>query len=273
MLNPCGPTDFTQTTVTTFGALLPNTLFYFNGGTYNANGTVSLVPGQIVESRSAGYTQPATDTARSTINTNQIGLNGNNSLVNIILSGTTNFNGKVVAAGLNNVITGSQIGTSGFPQSIGVRNTGGSLRIDNTVVSSTSSIGLFLEGGSTSVENSTINILGNIPTGIDSSNGARVTLNNVRIQGTGTFIAGISATSSNVNATNTAISISTTSASGIASGLQTSNSGTIQFAGGSISVDQGIIVSDQTIIRIRNGNNIVIDGLTVCQVNFSIVPC
>lgn len=92
-------------------------------------------------------------------------------------------NDKVRVQNLNNVITGSQIGAPGFTQQIGVRNTNGSLLIDNSVVSNSSTIGLFLDGGNTSVQNSEINILGINPTGVNVMSGAMVTLNNVEIRG------------------------------------------------------------------------------------------
>jgi len=273
--NPCGPTDFTQTAVSTFGTLLPNTLFYFNGGTYSA-GAVSLVPGQSVESRSAGYTQPATGAARSTIITDRIGLNGNNSLVNIILSGATNNNGKVQVQGLNNVITGSQIGTPGFTQLIGVRNTSGGLLINNTVVSNSSVTGLFLDGGNTSVQNSEINILGNTPIGINALGGARVTLNNVQIFGTGTSVTPADATigifvqgpaTTNVNATNTTISL--TAPTSEANGLVTlgATAGSIQYSGGAITLTALTTRPTQTI-----GGSIATPD-TVCISNGSVVTC
>ena len=118
--NPCGPTDFTQTGVTTLGGLLPNTQIFFNGGTYTTNGVVNLVTGQTVSSRSADYAELAIGANRSTIITPTIGLQGNNTLENIILlpgspGSLVNVNGS------NNLITGSQIGSLSTPAQTGWR--------------------------------------------------------------------------------------------------------------------------------------------------------
>ncbi|MEN9450569.1 MAG: hypothetical protein RJA83_1187 [Pseudomonadota bacterium] len=86
--NPCGPTDFSQTGVDTLNILLPDTVMYFNGGSYDANDgggfALTLNNGQSLHSRTADYTTAALGAARSTFIGGFI-LPGNNQLDSVIL--------------------------------------------------------------------------------------------------------------------------------------------------------------------------------------------
>lgn len=122
--NPCGPNDFTQTGVNSLNPVLPNTMFYFNGGTYPANNignALTLNVGQSVFSRTADYSAAVTGAARSTFN-GAFTLNGNNTLDNVILNNTLGAatTGISSSGGQNIVISNSQIGSSSLPYNIGV---------------------------------------------------------------------------------------------------------------------------------------------------------
>lgn len=120
--NPCDPSDFSQTGVSTLNTLLPNTMMFFNGGNYPAlnsagTGAISLNPGQSVASRSTDYTESVTAVDRSVFNGAFI-LNSNNTLNNIILlpTSSTAAGNAINATNAKNVnINDSQIGSAANP--------------------------------------------------------------------------------------------------------------------------------------------------------------
>lgn len=120
--NPCGPTDFSQTGVNNLNTLLPNTNFYFNGGTYPAtNGLIPLTlnDGQSVFSRTTDYSALATGAARSTFN-GGFNLLGNNTLDSIILNNTISSVAINAESAPNLVLSNSQIGTASNPYAAGI---------------------------------------------------------------------------------------------------------------------------------------------------------
>ena len=186
--SPCGPNDFTQTGVDDLNGLLPNTDFYFNGGDYpatnGANG-LTLNNGQSVSSRTADYSAPATGGARSTFD-GGFNLLGNNQLNDIILLPSGAVTTGVTMSGLNNQITGSDIGSlderfstgiddSGpgalindvdiFATDVGIATQNSNMIIQNSNLSinnlnGVTSIGIFAQGSDVSVNNSSILMIG-----------------------------------------------------------------------------------------------------------------
>lgn len=179
------PTDFTQKSVTTLGGLLPNTQIYFNEGkNKNNSGPITLDPAQSLQSRTADFSQPATGVAR-TITIGTITLPGNNTLENIILIPSAGTTDGIIISGANNVITGSQIGSSNNPYSLGVRDLGSTNTLINNSSIFASSRG-YLGGGNTiTIENSAINV-NVLPSGVGegisfSSPFSDLTVNNTQI--------------------------------------------------------------------------------------------
>lgn len=274
--NPCGPTDFTQTGVTSLGNFLPNTQIYFNGGTYTTNGVVNLVPGQTVESRSVDFSQPASGANRSTIITPTIGLQGNNSLTNIILSpSANNTTTGVTISGAGNDIINTQIGSSTNLFKDGVEDMGSNTFMDNSNVFALDTA-YEAVGSTTTIQNSAFDTETSIGAGfglgIVGNNGAQIAVNNSQIivNSTGTAGAtGIALTAgSAIDVNSTVVAVTT----------NTGNS----YALANLSSE--IFVSGGTLAARSSGSNVAIlnpistgistiGGLTVCQVNNAIVPC
>lgn len=206
--NPCGPTDLTNAGAAALSALLPNTLMYFNGGSYNAlnvpGGTsaVTLQSGQTIESRTVDYSQLATGAARSTFNGAFI-LPGNNALENIILLPTAaTVNDGIFADGGSILITGSDIGTSSaafhFRTAILLTSVHSALIQDSNITASAIGANDVLEGifvsasSPVTIQNVNINFLSDqdnteiIP--VTAGNGSSVTVKNssLAILNTGT---------------------------------------------------------------------------------------
>ncbi|MES2998523.1 MAG: inverse autotransporter beta domain-containing protein [Pseudomonadota bacterium] len=169
--NPCGPTDLTNVSAITLDTLLPDTVMYFNGGSYAATdvlgGTnpVTLQAGQSVSSRTADYSQPATGAGRSTFNGAFI-LNSNNTLENIILlptAATAMGNGVLANNASNVLVPGSQIGSFTNPFNTGVLMTGSSqLNITDSQINAK-------------------NLTGGIGTGILAKNNSIISANDIVI--------------------------------------------------------------------------------------------
>ena len=267
--NPCGPTDFTQTSVTTLGGLLPNTQLYFNGGTYTSNGAVTLDPGQSVQSRSADYSQPATGAARSTIVTDSIALLGNNSLENIILLPSATPLSQGIISGGNNSITGSQIGSMNNPFSTGIEANGVNTLLINSDVFG-NSIAANIDGASAdlTIQNSRLNVVNSIDgTGVQDLVG-NVTINNsqVQVSGVGT-LSGLAAFGTSViNATDTSVTVTNTGG-GAANALVNLGVGSLITV-----TNGGLSVTSSGVAQIATGT-VTIQGNTVCQVNGTIVVC
>lgn len=266
--NPCGPTDFTQTSVTTLGGLLPNTQLYINGGTYTSNGPVTLVPGQSVQSRSADYSQPATGAARSTIVADGITISGNNSLENIILlpSATPSANG-VTVNGSNNVISGSQIGSMNNLFIHGVQDLGTNTLINNSDTFSDTFGIRALGNGTLTILNSRVNVIGIDPAGMTTSFN-NVVINNSQIQVSGTGnVRGFAPSSGGlINANNTNVTVTNTGIGGNA--ITLFGFGPITVTGGALTV-----MGDGAEIHTNSNPATTIQGGTVCQVNGTTVAC
>jgi hypothetical protein len=269
--NPCGPTDFTQTSVTTLGGLLPNTQLYFNDGTYTSNGPVSLDPGQSLQSRSADYSQPATGAARSTI-AGRLSLQGNNTVENMIFSTNT-----VDISGANNVITGVQIGSpsSFLLPAIIIEDTGSSTLISDSILFG-NTFGVDNSGSNTTIQNSQIFVTGPSEAfggaaGIIAFDGS-ISVNNSQIQVTsdssGTPVGFFTIFNGSITSNNT--NVIAIDSNGAAYGIQNNSAvNSIVVNGGNLSV-QGD-GSSQIINPISNP--VTIQGGTVCQVNGTIVVC
>lgn len=239
--NPCGPSDFTQANVTTFDTLLPNTQFYFNGGTYTTSSAVSLFPGQSVHSRTADYIEPATGSERSTLMLPSISLQGNNTLENIILVPSVTTDPTVLVMGSNNTIQGSEIGSNEGSVAVFDSGTTNTL-IDNSVLLA-SRIGFFARNSSNLViQNSQINTLSNE---LDSIEGVRFENTNGSIVDTNIFVetnvnrGSVQAVFANlgsvVNITNSLLSVENFSESSSIFGIQTNSNGTaVTMVGGEV---------------------------------------
>jgi hypothetical protein len=209
--NPCGPTDLTDAGAATLSALLPNTLMYFNGGSYNAlnvpGGTlaVNLQPGQTIESRTADYSQLATGAARSTFNGAFI-LPGNNTIENIILLPTaataSSAGGLGISStgGSNLLITGSQIGSATaanhFRFGIDLVNTTNALIQDTNISASSNSfndavIGVQTNNSSATLQNVNISLFSNTdatqvnPILVENGSSVVISNSNLAIMNTG----------------------------------------------------------------------------------------
>lgn len=285
--NPCGPTDFTQTSVTTLGGLLPNTQFYFNGGNYITNGIVNLSPGQSLQSRTADYSQPVNDSDRSVLFANQIGLQGNNSLQNIILlrlssTVTGSIGVNITAGSSNNSITGSEIGSFLIPFDIGVQDTlGNNTLIDNSVINGFSAGVRGSSSVNMTIQNSEINsemTLSDTNDGVYFTAGSSASISNTSINVGNTAASfvitanGVRADAGSiVNVTNSSIFVNAFDAS--VNGLQGQGPGTaITMTGGQIVLANSPSSTAQ--IKVSGGSSIVtIQGGTVCQVNGTTVVC
>jgi Inverse autotransporter, beta-domain len=222
--HPCGPTDLTNAGAAQLASLLPNTMMYFNGGSYNAlnvpGGTsgVTLQAGQSVQSRSTDYSQPATGPARSTFN-GAFRLSGNNTLDNIILlstPATSSLSGVLANTGSNNSILNSDIGSVANPFDTGISLVG----TNNNLISGTTVFsiftGAFVSNASASIQNSKINV--NAPlapgfVGLLASSGSSVDITNSTITaaaalGSGTGITSQSGSTVNAN-DNTKVTVTT----------------------------------------------------------------
>ncbi|EDP45889.1 inverse autotransporter beta-barrel domain-containing protein [Rickettsiella grylli] len=278
--NPCGPADFTQANVTTLNDLIPNTQFYFNGGTYTTASSVNLFPGQSVQSRTADYSQLATDPARSTLILPTISLQGNNTLENIILLSNQPTDSSVIVTGGNNIIRGSDIGNSSGPGlnrvavfDLGATNT----LIDNSVLNALR-VGVTGRGSSNLViQNSEINVANNEFNSID---GVRFENTSGSIVNTDIFLENDSAAggSSNgvfanggsiVDITNSLISVNNIpSASAI--GIQTNGAGTaVTMTGREIVLNSG---GSNAITFRSDGSTVTFDGV-ICSINGGSVVC
>ncbi len=261
--NPCGPTDFSQTGVNTLNTLLPNTDFYFNGGSYPANtGGSSLIlnNGQSIFSRTADYSAQATGTARSTFN-GGFNLNGNNQLNGIILDNTNGINTAISAFNSPNLlISNSQIGSNLVPYDTGIFLFGSSLDIQNTTIFS-SQIGV--NSGSSSsltMQSSTVNTTGVDAIGLSlTTTNAQINNSQINVSGTNgsTSIVGIRVgTTGDANIQNSDITVQYNfSPPANAIGLETNGSGQIQMLEGSLSV------SGDNTSSLTSGSNISLIGV------------
>ena len=269
--NPCGPLDFSQTGVNDLNSILPNTMFYFNGGAYPANDgllDLNLRNGQSVSSRTADYSAPATGAARSTFN-GGFSLDGNNQLNDIILlpaggitTGiTTNDNAS------NILISNSQIGSSANPYTRGldIGNASNVSLTNNTIEANL--IGLIITNSTAvNVENTTINVNGRNATGVFAS-ASTMNLSNGIIMAAGNFpqeVEGVTSTTfSNVVIDNMQITASNTV--GSTNTLSTLSSGAITAINSQLAANG----ANPTI---ANGNNIDIT-FSSCTLNGTEVIC
>ncbi|RDH40822.1 MAG: hypothetical protein CFE62_001435 [Candidatus Aquirickettsiella gammari] len=250
--NPCGPTDFSQTGVNTLNSLLPNTLMFFNGGTYNAldatgSNPITLNSGQGVNARTADYSQAATGSGRSVFNGAFI-LNTNNTLANIILlptAATASGTGVTDNNGTNGFIRGSQIGNVNNLYNVGVVISTNQLTITNSVIFGNNR-GIRADSGSVLfIQGSQINTISPSggTTGISASN-SNIILNDTQINVTAPGSAsgnviGINALSGStvtINGSNTAITSSLTGTRGSSIALTTDESSEQEMQGGILSV-------------------------------------
>ena len=168
--NPCAASDFSQTGVNTLNVLLPNTVMFFNGGTYpatNGSSALTLNNGQGVFGMNANYSASASGAARPTFNGAFI-LNGNNTLDSLILNNSLGATAIAITSngGQNLVISNSTIGSAATPYGVGMILVGANanLKGSNVSVSPQAGIasGILLLGSSTlDVVSSTLNISGN----------------------------------------------------------------------------------------------------------------
>lgn len=269
--NPCGPNDFTQAGVNDLNPLLPNTMFYFNGGTYpatNIGNALTLNVGQSVFSRTADYSAAATGAARSTFNGGFI-LNGNNQLNNIILLPSGIDTGITSNNASNILISGSQIGSSTNPYTRGLNllNVSNASITDDTVEATL--IGLnILNSTSVNVDNSIINVNGANAAGvigadsqINLSKGVITVTSNAAMTS-----AGISSLSnSSVTADDMQITV-TNNGTGSAFDLFT-------FTSGDIIVANSQLAANGPNAAIASGTNILIGAVTTCTLNGVTVAC
>ncbi len=240
-----------------------------------------------MQSRTADYSQPANDSDRSVLFANQIGLQGNNSLQNIILlrlssTVTGSIGVNITAGSSNNRITGSEIGSFLTPFDIGVQDTlGNKTLIDNSVVNGFSAGVIGSSSVNMTIQNSEINsemTLSDTNDGVYFTAGSSVSISNTSIN-VGNTAASFAITANGVradagsivNVTNSSIFVNAFDAS--VNGLQGQDPGTaITMTGGQIVLANSPSSTAQ--IKVEGGGSIVtIQGGTVCQINGTTVVC
>lgn len=249
--NPCGPTDFSQTGINTLSGILPNTLMYFNGGSYPALDTVGTGPitlnvGQSLSSRTADYSQPAQGNARSTFNGAFV-INTNNHVLNdlIILptASTSGGNGIHATAGNNITINDVQIGSTANPFFIAYNGDGAdSGTINNSELFGRDRAIRGAVNTQLTVNNSSLNInaTGGNPIVVSLGTNSNVTINNSLINGAGaaagSTLSGVG-TFQNASITLNNSQINVTATAGNVEGISTSGTGTVTVQQSNIIVD------------------------------------
>jgi len=276
--NPCGPTDLTNASVLTLNTLLPNTMMYFNGGSYSAldvpGGTnqVTLQVGQSVSSRTPDYTQPAIGTARSTFN-GGFSLSSGNALNSIILVGPPN-----IADGFS-ILTDALVGAVNYSINCSKITGGGLADVNNggsSGVITNSEIPDGVEPGDYAVP-SLLTVINSSVGNVLTSN-ANVTLLNSRVGyvgAAGSYTYAIQSTGTNdiIIANNTIVDLTANGNGVTAFGLSTGDpSDSIQFNQGAIMVN-GINGAMAVVASNSAGGSITISPSTICTVNGSTVPC
>jgi hypothetical protein len=188
--DPCGPSNFTQTDVNDLSTNLPDTIFYFEPGTYpttnGSGGPLSLAEGQSLHSRTPGFGQPATGAGRSTFG-GALTLTTDNVLENTILLPGSGGNVGVQANNATGVlITGSQIGSDTNPFSdTGVRFQGSSQAdIINTDISAFDAVQA-QNTTTLNILNSNITSTGAFSNTVKTNDTSNVTISNSLLTGTG----------------------------------------------------------------------------------------
>jgi len=299
--NPCGPSDLTNAATATLEALLPNTMMYFNGGSYSAldvpNGAagVTLQPGQSISSFTPDYTQPAIGSGRSVF-VGAFILTNNTALNNIIAipspflaSSSPGPTGVTTNNTTNFSITGSLIGRNGSAYGVGVGHSvipgidASSGSISNSQIFATN-FGVVYGGQSLTIQNTMIDADGSAlasgPSGvfIDTPNSLVNIMNSqISITGSPTGNANggifILTTGSTVTASNTIIDADVSSATATAIALSADGSGSIiQFNQGALALTGPAGATLNTRVALA-GATITISPSTVCTSNGSSVVC
>jgi hypothetical protein len=265
--------------VTTFGGLLPNTQFYFNGGTYTSGGTVMLDPGQSLQSRSADYSQPATGAARSTITNISLNLQGNNIVENMILFPPRLNSDGVTISGANNVIVDSQIGgstSSTLQAAIGVNDSGTNTLISNSTILAKGDA--YQGNGSTAIiENSVLQVNSDdLAIGLSlTSPGSNITVNNSQIIVDNVSSADTYAIQNTANSVvkvnNSTVIVNSPDANNTSKTYDVINNGMITVSGGNLSANSA--GANVGIVDPAGSNPVTIQGGTVCQANGTTVVC
>ena len=280
--NPCGPTDFSQVGVNTLNSLLPNTVIFFNGGTYPAsNGTnaLTLNNGQGVFGRTANDSGPASGVARPSFNGAFI-LTGNNTLDSIILNNTLGVNTTAITSvgGQKLVINNTVIGSATTPYAAGLNlsNANAQLTESNIFASGgtlATTKGIVLSSSLLRVQSSKINVVNSgsifvyaifvdnqsslqfIDSQLNMSASSSNLFDAIAIEASSASSALINNSDINVNSFNQT-----------STGLQTvDNLSEIEMKGGSLSVSGA-----ESALAI--GQNIVFNGVS-CTLNGSTVTC
>ncbi|WP_342227062.1 histidine kinase [Rickettsiella endosymbiont of Rhagonycha lignosa] len=233
--NPCGPTDLTNQGTASLETLLPNTMIFFEGGTYSAldvvGGTspVTIRTGQSINSYPA--TPPSTFAGGFI-------LEGNNSLNNIILAPTTSTatGAGVTASGSNVLINGSQIGSIATPFAVGLDLSGNTQANLNNSMVFASSHGVDASNSASLTTNaSMINVNGGANSiGINSTSSGSLNLTNgssVNVTG-GDSTFGVNSNGGGDFVLSDASSINVTGDNN-SFGLLTGGAGTVTFSGAS----------------------------------------
>ena len=282
--NPCGPTDFTQTGVNTLNTLLPNTVMFFNGGTYpatNGSSALSLNNGQGVFGMNANYSASASGVARPQFNGAFL-LAGNNTLDSLILNNSLGASTIAIGSngGRNLVINNSNIGSVATPyaEAMNLVNASASLTASNINIASQASLGsgIFLSGSSLVVQSSNISLVNassTSPVGISLTNNSLLTLadtslnvtntgssaNAIAIQVQGNSTAVINNTDIAVNSVNQQTSVGFFIPDTVSD---------IEMKGGSLTV---VGTANSTLsINFAPPENVVFSGVS-CRLNGSIV--
>jgi hypothetical protein len=255
--NPCGLNDFTQDNVNAFAEALPNTVISFSPGTYPIYGSpttdrlISLVAGQEIHGRTAGYTGPALPGNRPVLS-GTLQLNTGNIVSDVEMiypGGGAPTTGISLAEGAVDItIRNTQIGSSIAPFETGISSGGSSTpyfnqAMINNVDIFAGNLGISVGGPDLIISNSRLTVGG----------GAGV--NSIGIRSTG-----VNAT---INVENVDIKVSSATATTLA-GLQAGFLGTTMTANNvNIEVESPLEDAKTLALFIRNSSNIQPATLTV----------
>jgi hypothetical protein len=237
--NPCGPNDFSQTGINTLNGLLPDTVMFFNGGSYPAVGLspLALNAGQSVHGRNADYTEPAV----SSVFNGAFILANNTTLDSIILLPVrgTNEVGVDATGATTFLVTNSQIGSpssSFLRAALAIGSLGsaaGSGSIVNSVLYGAEAVYLAAPNSELTIQDSTLNGTGSnlvtpaaVLSAINATNNALIIQNSTLNASVGSGVYGISMVGNNSQLTieDSTVNVSNSGGTGYGLNLRGANS-------------------------------------------------
>lgn len=179
--NPCGPNQFTQSTINTIDTIARNANFYLNtnppGNPYPLTGQLTINNGQNIYGRTLDYTMEAFGDARPVLTGGGLVLQGNNFVQAIqLFEGFSGLQNGVEATNANNITLDNDYIGSNATQNLGDYRVAVFLTNSNAVITNSIlnafphnfAVGISSTGGSVLVINSQINTLAEGPGAVTS---------------------------------------------------------------------------------------------------------